>query len=70
MDFRICQTSTASPAQPGGLPTELGRERAWAISVGSASASFFPELQYSESKWVNTSILVALFRSRFNSLTV
>ena len=25
MDFRICQTSTASPAKPGGLPLTLER---------------------------------------------
>jgi hypothetical protein len=25
MDFRICQTPTASPAEPGGLPLTLGR---------------------------------------------
>jgi hypothetical protein len=24
MDSRICQTSTASPAEPGGLPASLG----------------------------------------------
>ena len=24
MDFRICQTPTASPAKPGGLPLTLG----------------------------------------------
>ena len=24
MDSRICQTSTASPAKPGGLPLTLG----------------------------------------------
>ena len=25
MDFRICQTSTASPAEPGGLPLTLAQ---------------------------------------------
>ena len=36
MDFRICQTSTASPAEPGGLPLTLAPICVLAHGPGSA----------------------------------
>jgi len=34
MDSRICQTFTASPAEPGDLPTVAERE--WHTNIGDA----------------------------------
>jgi tripartite-type tricarboxylate transporter receptor subunit TctC len=43
MDSRICQTTTASPAKPGGLPLTLGGATAFLIAApGAAKQS--PEL--------------------------
>jgi len=40
MDSGICQTSTASPAEPGGLPFVLGYE--WALPLYYDLAFAFP----------------------------
>jgi hypothetical protein len=47
MDSGICQTSTASPAQPGGLPFVLARLAALTWRVGrSATLQYYTYLEF------------------------
>ena len=48
MDFRICQTSTASPAEPGGLPLTLEEMMDEYIHLRQKAHDVF-ELRYQES---------------------
>jgi len=41
VDFRKCQTSTASPAEPGELPVGLAGERDDLFEIAEGSADMF-----------------------------